>query len=132
MYLLDSDFIINYLRDREEAVSFLAKLPPESLFVSVISVGEILEGIYARKDRKSALQFQEFITKVEVLNVDYVVVERFAALRALLRQKGNLLENFDLLIASTCLSHSLTLVTKNIAHFNRIPRLKILDQSIVL
>ena len=132
MYLLDSDFIINYLRAKEEATSILAKLPPESVFVSIISVGEILEGIYTRKDRKSALQFQEFITKVEVLNVDYVVVERFAALRALLRQKGNLLENFDLLIASTCLSHSLTLVTKNIAHFNRIPRLKILDQSIVL
>ena len=49
----------------------------------------------------------------------------FGKLRASLRRTGELIDNFDLLIAATCLSHGMTLLTGNIRHFKRIPGLNI-------
>jgi tRNA(fMet)-specific endonuclease VapC len=42
-----------------------------------------------------------------------------------LRAKGELLEDFDLLIAATASSLSLTLVTNNLDHFRRIDGLRL-------
>jgi predicted nucleic acid-binding protein len=45
--------------------------------------------------------------------------------RAILRKDSRLIDNFDLLIAATCLHYNLTLMTNNISHFDRIEKLKI-------
>jgi tRNA(fMet)-specific endonuclease VapC len=42
-----------------------------------------------------------------------------------LRQKGTLIEDFDLLIAATALNNNLVLVTNNVDHFTRIEKLQI-------
>jgi predicted nucleic acid-binding protein len=43
-----------------------------------------------------------------------------------LRRQGNLIPDFDLLIAATALRHDLTLVTRDTAHFERIEGLQLL------
>lgn len=53
------------------------------------------------------------------------VVERAAALYGDLHRQGALLPDADLLIAATALEAQCTLVTNNLAHFQRIPNLVI-------
>jgi predicted nucleic acid-binding protein len=56
-------------------------------------------------------------------------MEHFAETRALLRRRGELIADFDLLIAATALHHDLTLLTFNLRHFERIPELRLYQPS---
>ena len=124
MYLIDSDVLIHFLKGEKEAVKTIEKLQNQPLHVSVISVGEILEGLLETKNKKKLVQFKELLKSLIVVNIEYSIIEKFAQIRKLLRQKGMLIDNFDLLIASTCLIRDLTIVTNNVSHFKRIPGLK--------
>jgi predicted nucleic acid-binding protein len=55
-------------------------------------------------------------------------MERFASLRASLRRRGELIPDFDIVIAATALVYDLTLLTYNLRHFSRIPDLRIHQQ----
>lgn len=124
MYLVDSDVLIDFLKGEERAVKIIKKLENKSFYVSIISVGEILEGLTETKNIKKLTTFKELLKTVTVLNIDFPIIEKFASLRRYLRQKGQLIDNLDLLIAVTCLTHDLILITNNVSHFKRIPRLK--------
>ncbi len=126
MYLIDSDVLINFLKGEKLAVKIIKKLQNESLYISIISVGEILEGLQETKNKKKLIQFKELLKTVVIVNIDLPIIEKFAFIRKSLRQKGLLIDNFDLLIAATCLTHNLILITNNIFHFKRILELKIL------
>lgn len=124
MYLIDSDVLINFLKGETVAVDTIKRLQNHPLYISIISVGEILEGLLETKNKKKLSSFRELLKTLTVVNIDFVVIEKFASMRKLLRKKGMLIDNFDLLIASTCLTHDLSLVTGNISHFKRISGLK--------
>lgn len=125
MYLIDSDVLIHFLKGEPDAVKTIKKLQKQPLYVSIISVGEIWEGLLETKNKKKLASFNELLKTLTVVNIDLTVIKKFASVRKLLRKKGMLINNFDLLIASTCLAHDLSLVTKNTSHFTRIPDLKI-------
>lgn len=124
MYLIDSDVLINFLKGEKGAVKTINKLQSQPFYISIISVGEIFEGLLEIKNKKKLVQFKELLKTVTVINIDYIIIEKFANIRKSLRQKGLLIDNFDLLIAATCLTRNLTLITNNIFHFKRIPGLK--------
>lgn len=124
MYLIDSDVLINFLKGEKQTIKSIKKLQNRSLYVSAISVGEILEGLLETKYKKKLNLFKELLRTVTIINVDPPIIEKFASVRKYLRQKGLLIDNFDLLIASSCLVHDLTLVTNDTSHFKRIPKLK--------
>ena len=48
MICLDSDFIINYLRGKEEAIEFLMEVNNEELVTTEINVFEVFYGIYSK------------------------------------------------------------------------------------
>jgi tRNA(fMet)-specific endonuclease VapC len=52
-------------------------------------------------------------------------MKRFGQIRGQLRQTGQLISDFDILIAATALHYDLTLLTHNTRHFSRIPTLKL-------
>jgi len=52
-------------------------------------------------------------------------VESFGELKALLEKNGNIIDDMDLLIASTALVNNMILVTNNVKHFRNIKGLKI-------
>lgn len=53
------------------------------------------------------------------------IMERFAETRATLRRRGQIIPDFDILIAATALHHDLTMLTFNLRHFERVPDLRI-------
>ncbi len=125
-YLVDSDHVADYLKGQRRAVEFLDELLPEGLALSIITYAEVYEGIYYGQERpRHETGFREFLDGVTVLGITRSVARQFALLRGNLRAKGQLIGQTDLLIATTAIQHNLTLMTRNLKDFERIPDLKI-------
>ncbi len=123
-YLLDTDVIIGYLKGREREITLLKALKPEGLAISLITYGEIYEGIYyGRNPQDNEHGFQQFLRDVSVFPLSKPIMRQFALIRGQLRQTGTLITDNDLLIGATALHHSFIVVTHNIRHFQRIPGL---------
>jgi len=125
-YFLDTSIIIDYLRGKEKVVNLVNNLSGK-LTSSYICLSELYEGIYRSKNKKAEqiiLQFFSGLSKIFGLNQK--IAETFGKLRKELKEKGKIIEDIDIIIASTCLAYDLTLVTLNKKHFEKIDNLNIL------
>jgi len=129
-YLVDSDYIADYLVEKPQATELLSSLAPQGIAISILSVGEIYEGIYfGYHPEKAAEQFQHFLKTVPALPLTARIMQQFARLRGDLRRNGNLIGDFDLLIAATAIRYNLTLLTRNVKDYQRISALKLYRAS---
>ncbi len=129
-YLVDSDWLIDAATGRARAQQHLARLSGEELAVSIIAAAEVYEGAFGTPDSHATLVgLRDFLSDFVILPLTDPIVERFARLRAALRQQGQLIPNLDLLIAATALEEDLTLITRNVRHFARLPELKLNQPS---
>lgn len=123
-YLVDSDWVADWLGGRSQAVQLLANLAGQGLQISLVTYGEIYEGIYFSRDPKASERiFTRFLQTVPVVPLSKPILRRFARVRGNLRSKGRLIPDADLLIAATALQHNLSLVTRNVRDFQRVPGL---------
>lgn len=128
-YLLDSDVVIDFLRQKDPGFSLVDKVSGEKLYISVVTWIEILYGIKkANLYGKRFVHFTHFLEDldIEIIPIDDKVGIQFVDLKVNLERKGERLADFDLLVASTAKIQKSTLVTRNIKHFDGIPNLKIL------
>lgn len=124
-YLVDTDWIIDFLKGKKEVVQRMNSLADNGLAISIISLAELYEGIYASDNPEKQMEgLNSFLTDMTVLGINDEIAKIFGKQRAILRKNGRLIDNFDLLIATTSLYYNLTLMTNNISHFNRIKGLK--------
>lgn len=131
-YLLDTNVISELVRPRPAPVvlGWFDATPDESLFVSVLTLGEIRHGVEALpgESRRERLRlwlerdlpewFQD-----RVLPVDAAVADRWGRLLA---EAGRPVPATDSLLAATALQHDLRLVTRNTADFDY-PGLTVVD-----
>lgn len=126
MYLIDTDWVIDYLKGRRAAIELLTSLAPSGIAISLITYGEIYEGIYyGHNPQRHEQIFQAFLQLTPILLLNTSILRRFASIRGYLRASGQLIGDADLLIAATALVHHCTLVTQNTRHFSRVPDLQI-------
>ncbi len=124
-YLLDTDWIIQLLAGDNKTATFHKRLAPEDIAVSLLTVGEIYEVAFNYTNPSSHLtSFRQFLEPIQLLTLSEPIMERFAEIRSLLRRRGEMISDFDILIASTALDSDLTLLTHNARHFKRIPDLR--------
>ncbi len=120
MYLVDTNVISEARRRTPAAVSWFRSAPSAAIYLSVLTLGEIMKGIALkeRSDRRAAGHLAEWLQKLRhefserILPItDQVAVEwgRIAALRP----RGDV----DAQIAATAIVHGLILVTRNVADF---------------
>ena len=127
-YLVDTDWVADYLKGRPHPVQVLDALADEGLAISIITYGEIHEGIvYGTNAEHHTRVFRQFLRGVEVLGLNRQIMQRFARIRGDLRRQGLLIGDLDILIGATALQYDLTLLTRNIAHFQRIPEIKLYE-----
>ena len=125
-YLVDSDYIADYLVVKPHATELLSSLAPDGITISILSVGEIYEGIYfGHHPEKAARQFHRFLKTVPTVHLTAQIMQQFARIRGELRRNGKIIGDFDILIAATAIQHDLTLVTRNLKDYQRIPELKL-------
>jgi tRNA(fMet)-specific endonuclease VapC len=131
-YLVDTDYVVDYLKGQRNVPAILHALLPEGLALSIITFAEVYEGIYYGQNQSYYEQgLQKFLHGVRLLGITQSTARQFAILRGQLRAhpKGKSVlhpkDNYDLFIAATALQHNLTLVTRNIKDYQQIPQLKL-------
>ena len=127
-YLIDSDVCIHAVRRGNESLTAMIRaIRPDGLAISVISYGEVLEGVlYSRERLANRQKWDAFVSGVDVVDVTMAVADVWADLRGALRSKGNIIADADLLIASTAIRFGMTLVSRNVRRFGRVPGLTLL------
>lgn len=128
-YLIDTDWIADYLKGRVGATTLLHTLRSSGIAISLITYGELLDGIYyGHNPRAHERVFRQFLRAVPVLPLNRRIMERFARIRDDLRRRGQIIGDPDILIGATALHHNMTLVTRNLKDYQRIPGLAIYQQ----
>lgn len=129
-YLVDTDWVADYLKGRANAVALLTALSQEGIAISLVTYGEIYEGLYYGSDfARHESVFLAFLQGVDVLLLNEEIMREFARIRGQLRAAGKLIGDFDLLVAATAIRYDLTVVTRNTKHFRRVPGLSIYESS---
>jgi len=121
-YLLDTNIITALLRGDERVRDRLQSivLRGEDVFISGICYYEIKRGLLAANAIKKLSKFEQFCKSFGVLMLDTKsMFNRAAEIYADLKQRGKLINDADILIASSAIEHNLVLVTDD-SHFNRI------------
>jgi len=117
-YLADTDWVIDYLLGVEGTISKMQELKAQGLAISVITMAEVYEGIYYSKDPAASQKgFEDFLEDVPVLEINEEISKSFGRERGRLRKQGNIIGDFDLMIAATCLVDDFTLLSNNVKHF---------------
>lgn len=125
MFLLDTNAISEPKRARPNAgvIAWLNDQLLSDLHLSVITVGELRRGIVRLEPsrRRDDLDFwlEDLILRYgeRILPVDLEVTERWASMAEANRASGRVSEMTDELIAATAHVHGLTIVTRNVRHF---------------
>ncbi|CDK97894.1 putative plasmid stability protein stbB [Magnetospirillum gryphiswaldense MSR-1 v2] len=122
MFLLDT-VVLSELRKRDRSpnvVRWLTDKAADDIFLSSVTIGEIERGIVRQrvKDPAFAEALESWLDRTiqiygdRILPVDTQIARRWGSLSARIGNDGA-----DLLIAATALEHGLTVVTRNIRHF---------------
>ena len=125
MFLLDTNAISEPKRVRPDAglLAWLGEQLLSDLHLSVLTVGELRRGVVRLEPgrRRDDLDFWlgELILRYEarILPVDLDVTERWASMAEANRAAGFASDMTDELIAATAHVHGLTIVTRNVRHF---------------
>ena len=111
----------------ERVMSWLVAQPISETYLSVISLGELEEGIANLGETYRAQELRVWLEHLvenfngRILDVDYRVVTTWGRIRAEAKRRGRTSPAIDALIAATALTHDLTLVTRNVADVAMLP-----------
>jgi tRNA(fMet)-specific endonuclease VapC len=130
--MLDSDICIHAMRRHESAVvRRLSATRPGEVAISSIVAGELWVGVMkSRYPEQSERAVKEFLALVEVVGWPPEAAPVYGTIRAALERKGLLIGAMDMLIAAHALHEQATLVTRNLAEFERVEGLKVQDWAI--
>ena len=131
-YLLDTNICI-YIRQNkpEEVLRHFRRLRPAEAALSVITYGELLYGAMKSTQRTVALErLRELVSLLPALPLPEAAAEAYGTIRAELENKGQMIGNNDLWIASHAIAAGLILVTNNESEFRRVRRLKVQNWTV--
>ena len=110
-YLIDTNILIDYLKNKQESVIFLEGLSLSPV-ISVITVAEL----YAGAKKKEEKYLKQFFDSFNIIPVDFKIAKNGGLLRNQY-YKSHGLCLYDGLIAATALINNFKLASLNIKHF---------------
>jgi len=114
------------LKGHTQVKENLLRVAWTQIAVSVITRAELYYGAYNSNYVEHNLErARQFLQPIPVLSLSDDSLRQFGALKATLRKTGQLVPDFDLLIAGTALAENKILVTNNTRHYRRIPQLQL-------
>jgi tRNA(fMet)-specific endonuclease VapC len=126
-YLVDTNIAIYYMKGKFDLNKKFHALPVDALFISEITLAELKYGVEnSEKPEKNRKALADFLTGVTVLPI-FHALDLYAKEKARLRKAGTPVDDFDLLIGATAVTHGLTMVTNNTDRFKRISGIDLED-----
>lgn len=120
-YILDTDICIYWLKGNKEIFEKVEQIDVDNLGITIITLAELKYGAYKSKYVKENLRnINNFLRKIMVLPLEEKAADKFGKIKTALSKAGQIVDDFDILIATITLSTNGILVTRNIAHFKRI------------
>jgi tRNA(fMet)-specific endonuclease VapC len=125
-YILDTNVISELVAPEANpgVVAWIDSVEPESVFLSVITIGELMKGIekLPKSKRKKTLVTwleEDLLVRFRdrILPLDTPVLLNWGVLVANLEKQGIPLPAIDSLLAATAAQTGFTLATRNITHF---------------
>lgn len=123
-YLLDTNIVIYVIKRRPVEVLGLFNENAGRMAISAITLAELIHG--AEKSTRVAQNLavvDDFASRLEVLPYTSRASQHYGAIRAILERAGRPIGVNDLHIAAHARSEGLTLVTNDLAEFERVPGL---------
>jgi len=125
-FLLDTNVISELVAPKPNlgVIDWLDGLDQESVFLSVITIGELKRGIEKLNDLHRKRTLSDWLTGDllirfgdQVLPIDVSVILTWGSLVADMEAIGKPIPAIDSLLAATAVQFGLTLVTRNVRHF---------------
>ena len=125
-YLLDTDTLIYVFK---RAGNCLARLNPQNDSDVAISTINLFELEYGMGKSDNRIKMDSYVLSLcrryAVLDFDRAASVQAGAMRALLHTRGTPIGPYDVQIAGIALANNLTVVTRNMREFSRVPQLKV-------
>lgn len=124
-YLLDTNICIHFFRGKFNLIDKFQEVNIDNCAISEITLAELNFGAENSSNPKKNLQLiDNFSEQMKILPI-FNSINIYAKEKVRLRKKGEMISDFDLLIASTAIANDLIMVTENIKEFKRIKDIKI-------
>jgi len=126
-YLIDTNICIYYIKGQFDLKEKFEKADPENCFISEITLAELMFGVEnSEKKEKNQKALDNFLTGIKIVPI-FHSLDLYAKEKARLRKSGFPIDEFDLLIGVTAVTHNLTMVTNNTVHFKKIKGIALQD-----
>ena len=129
-YLLDTNILIEFLDGNTSVIKHILQAGIDRCCMSVVSLHELYFGAYYAKTKKEEY-FEREIKRINKLLERFEVLplpekaDGYGQIKMVLRKKGRIVDEFDMIIGGTALAAGLTIVTDNVKHFELMPDIKI-------
>jgi tRNA(fMet)-specific endonuclease VapC len=119
-FLIDTNTCIYYIKGKFGLKGKFEQADPDNCFISEITLAELKFGVEnSEKKDKNQKALDNFLAGVKIVPI-FHSLDFYAKEKSRLRKAGTPIDDFDLLIGATAVTHNLTLVTNNTDHFKRI------------
>jgi len=121
-YLLDTSILIEILRENPAVLERMraAVMAEQDVQINALSYYEARRGLLGARSQTKLRKFDGFCRTFGITHLDQAALDRASELYVDLKEKGQLIEDADILIAAMALVHNAVLVTDNVSHFRRI------------
>ena len=129
LFLLDTDICSYAIKGSHLALDQrLRDFNPGQIAISAVTRAELRFGVALRPEAvRLAMLVESFLKFVTTLPWDASAADRYGVLRATLQHAGQPIGDHDLMIAAHALAVNATLITHNLAHFERVSGLSCAD-----
>lgn len=118
-YLIDTNICIHFFRGQFDLIDKFDGIKLNNCAISEITLAELIFGAESCSNpKKNYKLINKFSERVKILPI-FNALNIYAKEKVRLRKKGEMISDFDMLIAATAISNDLIMVTENIKEFKK-------------